>query len=137
MNELYAILFSWAVTLSGYPNAPAPLVELKPHQFFVDKACSGNKNCRVSGWYPKSGGNIIYINENLDVENNQIAASIIVHENVHYLQILNGKPSLTCKDAMALEYEAYGVQKEYLLQNGVLANGVGLTIVSMNCRDER
>lgn len=141
MEPVYAVLFSWAVTLSGYPNAPAPIVELKPHQFFVDKACGGNKNCRVTGWYPKSGGNIVYVDENLDIENSQIAASIIVHEDVHYLQILNKKPTTTCKDSVALEYEAYGVQKEYLLRNGVLANGIGPTVgpavVSMNCMDER
>lgn len=135
MEQVYAILFSWAVTLSGYPNAPAPLVELKPHQFFVEKACGGNKNCKVTGWYPKTGGNIIYIDENLDVDGSQVAASIIVHEDVHYLQLLNGKSAKTCKETMALEYEAYGVQKEYLLRNGVLANGIGMTVVSMNCEN--
>ena len=55
MNELFAVLLSWAVTLSGFP-APAhePEVVTVPHAFFVQNACGGNE-CRVYGWY--AGGN--------------------------------------------------------------------------------
>jgi len=128
---LHEILFSWAVIISGYPEAERPIVEYKPKSFFVKEACGGNENCKVVGWF--KGGNVIYIWEKLDIEGSQIAASIIVHENVHYLQELNGKPKKTCRDIVELEREAYGVQKEYLLRNGVLANGVGITITTMHC----
>lgn len=134
MPEVFAVLFSWAVTLSGYPNTEPPTVEFKPKSFFVEKACGGNESCKVVGWF--RGGNTIYIWDRLDVTGNQIAASIIVHEQVHYLQELNGKPHRTCKEIIDLEREAYGVQKEYLLRNGVLANNVGLTTVSMHCEVE-
>ncbi len=134
MNEVYAILFSWAVTLSGYPTADPPNVEFKPRQFFIDEACGGSKNCKVVGWF--KGGNTVYILESLNVTENQVAASIIVHEDVHYLQDLNGKPHRTCEEIIMLEREAYGIQKEYLLRNGVIANGVGLTTISMHC-DEK
>lgn len=134
MQEIYAVLFSWAVTLSGYPRTEPPTIEYKPKSFFVKEACGGNENCKVVGWF--KGGKTLYIWEKLDIEGNQIAASIVVHENVHYLQEVNGKPNRTCKEIIELEREAYGVQKEYLLRNGVLANGVGLTTVSMHCEVE-
>jgi len=131
VQELYSILFSWAVTLSGYPNTEPPKVEYKPKQFFIDEACGGQKNCKVVGWF--RGGDTVYVWEGLDIEGNQVAASIIVHEDVHYLQEKNGKPHTTCAEIIELEREAYGVQKEYLYRNGVLANGVGLTTISMHC----
>ncbi len=134
MPEVYAILFSWAVTLSGYPNTEPPTIEYKSKEFFIKEACDGNINCKVVGWF--RGGNTIYIWDRLDIDGSQVAASIIVHENVHYLQEKNGKPHRTCPEIIELEREAYGVQKEYLLQNGVLANGVGLTTVSMHCEVE-
>lgn len=134
MEELYAILFSWAVTISGYPRIEPPIVEYRPKEFFVKEACDGNRNCKVVGWY--RGGNIIYVWDRLNIEGSQVAASIIVHEQTHYLQEMNGKPHRTCKDIIELEREAYGVQKEYLLRNGVLANDVGLTTVSMHCEEE-
>ena len=65
-----------------------------------------------------------------------VATSILVHEDVHYLQKMNGKSYSTCADAIMLEREAYGVQKEYLLRNGIIANDVGLTAVAMDCRDK-
>lgn len=136
MNELYSVLFSWAVTLSGYPTTEMPEVEKVSTEFFIENACSGYKNCKVKGWYPRTHGNTVYVHENLDIEGNQVAASILVHEFTHYLQIKHGRPDVTCKQIINLEYEAYGVQKEYLLRNGVLANDVGLTIVSMHCVDE-
>jgi hypothetical protein len=133
MEELYLVLFSWAVTLSGYHTDSMPVVELKSKSFFVKNACMNNENCKVVGWYPATGGNTVYVKDTLDILNNQIAASIVVHEFVHFLQFKNKVIDKTCKQAISLEYEAYGVQKEYLLQNGVLANDVGLTVVSMNC----
>lgn len=133
MQELYSILFSWAVTLSGYHSNELPIVELKPKSFFVENACLGNNNCKVIGWFPATGGNVVYVKDSLDIANNQVAASILVHEFVHYLQFKNKTINKSCKQAIELEYEAYGIQKEYLLQNGVLANDVGLTVVSMNC----
>ncbi len=133
MDEVYSILFSWAVTLSGYPNTEPPKIEYKPKEFFVKEACDGNRGCKVVGWF--RGGDTIFIWDKLDIDGNQIAASIIVHEDVHYLQEKNGKPHRTCAEIIELEREAYGVQKEYLLQNGVLANGVGLTTVSMHCEE--
>lgn len=134
MNEIYAILFSWATTLSGYSYPTMPNINFTSKDFFISEACSGNINCKVVGWY--RGGNEVYVWDKLNIEYNQVAASIVVHEFVHFLQEKNGKPHITCKDLIELEREAYGVQKEYLLKNGVLANDVGLTTVTMSCEDK-
>lgn len=135
MDPVYAILFSWAVTLSGYHGTTEPPnIEYKPKEFFVKEACDGNPNCKVVGWF--RGGDTVYIWERLNIDGSQVAASIIVHEDVHYLQEKAGKPHRTCEDIIVLEREAYGVQKEYLLQNGVVANYVGLTTVSLHCEKE-
>ena len=84
MNEIYAALLSWAITLSGYPAPERPPTVIKqPHSFFVEKACHG-RECKVLGWY--AGGTEIYIDDRLDPEKNLLASSIVVHEMVHYLQ---------------------------------------------------
>jgi hypothetical protein len=134
MQDIYSILFSWAITLSGYPPADPPTIEFKPKAFFVKEACGGNENCRVVGWY--RGGTTVYVWDRLNIDGSQIAASVVVHENVHYLQWMAQRPQRTCTEIIELEREAYGVQKEYLLRNGILANGVGLTVVSMHCDKE-
>jgi hypothetical protein len=131
---LFEVLFSWALTLSGYPAAEMPRVEFMPRAFFVQNACGGSPNCKVVGWY--RGGGVVYVWDRLDVDGDQVAASIVVHEFTHYLQGQAGRSHTTCSDVIDLEREAYGVQKEYLLRNGVLANGVGLTTVSMHCEKD-
>jgi hypothetical protein len=141
MEALYAVLLSWAVTLSGYP-APKeePVVVYATHAYFVENACGG-KECRVYGWY--AGGRNIYIDQELDPNASLLASSVIVHEMVHYLQGLSrngGAPAHgsayrdrpTCADAIADEREAYGVQKEYLLRYGVF-QPVGMSMLSVGC----
>ena len=93
MNDLYAILLSWAVTLSGYsmPDTPAEIVRV-PHDTLVRRACGG-RECKVMGWFPP--GQRIYIDERLGPEENLLAASIVVHEMVHYLQYRLAVSTLT------------------------------------------
>jgi hypothetical protein len=141
MNELYATLLSWAVTLSGYP-APAepPVIVRQPHEFFVRQACNGQE-CKVLGWY--AGGRNVYIDQRLDPENNLFASSIVVHEMVHYLQGVardGGAPgsgaafteSPTCEQSVHWEHEAYAVQREYILRYGVYLP-VGASMLHVHC----
>ena len=133
MDTLIAILFSYAVILSNLHSESVPNVVLMPKQFFVDHVCYGNKNCKVAGWFPETGGENIYVLDSLNLTN-EVADSIILHEMVHYLQFQNGMfNDKSCENSLALERQAYGIQKEYLLREGVVANGVGLTVVSMHC----
>ena len=143
MSDLYAVLLSWAVTLSGYPTpAVAPVVVSKPHAFFVENACN-RRECKVLGWY--SGGRDLYIDDTLDPEGSLFASSIVVHEMVHYLQAVargdasldggaafNGAPS--CQQFVHWEFEAYAVQREYILRYGTVLQ-VGGAMRDAHCEE--
>jgi hypothetical protein len=144
MSELYATLLSWAVTLSGYPApADAPVVVAKPHAFFVENACNQHE-CKVLGWY--SGGRNLYIDDTLDPQDSLFASSIVVHEMVHYLQaVARGEAALaggaafsavpTCKQFVRWEFEAYAVQREYLVRYGTY-QPVGTAMLDAHCEPE-
>jgi hypothetical protein len=140
-DDLLAVLLSWAVTLSGYP-APSqpPEVVTVPHAFFVANACGG-RECKVYGWY--AGGKKIYLDERMDPQGQLLASSVVVHEMVHYLQGLSrngGVPAKgaafgelpSCADAIEMEREAYGVQREFLLRYGIY-QPVGLSMLGVGC----
>jgi hypothetical protein len=144
MSDLYATLLSWAVTLSGYPTpAEAPIVVAEPHAFFVENACN-HRECKVLGWY--SGGRNLYVDDTLDPEDSLLASSIVVHEMVHYLQaVARGDASLgggaafgsvpSCQEFMHWEFEAYAVQREYILRYGTYLP-VGGAMRDAHCEDE-
>lgn len=141
--EMEQTLLSWAVKLSGMPKPKvAPIVEYVPHEFFVTKACGGNE-CKVWGWYPNTGGNIVYVDERFHAilfdgsdGRSVLAASVIVHEMVHYLQAVTRRFALyQCKDAIALEIEAYGVQQAYINAYGRYMP-VGVSMHNAGCEDE-
>ena len=144
MNELFSVLLSWAVTLSGYPTpAQTPEVVRVAHAFFVENACGGSE-CKVYGWY--AGGSKLYVDERMDPNADTLAASVVVHEMVHYLQGIarnGGIPARGaaygdrpgCAAAIEMEKEAYGVQREFLLRYGVY-RPVGLSMARVDCAAE-
>ena len=144
MSDLYSALLSWAVTLSGYPAPPEPpVVVMKPHAFFVENACN-QRECKVLGWY--SGGRDVYLDDTLDPENNLFASSILVHEMVHYLQgVARGDDALkggrafnvtpSCQQLVHWEFEAYAVQREYILRYGTYLP-VGGAMLDAHCEDD-
>jgi hypothetical protein len=132
MNELYATLLSWAITLSGYsPPADEPEIVTVPHQYLVRSACAG-RECKVLGWFPP--GETIYLDNRLDPNESMYASSILVHELVHYLQQESGRfeDKYSCETALAMEREAYAVQSEFLLRNGAFYR-VGATMHAVGC----
>jgi hypothetical protein len=132
MNEVYAALLSWAVTLTGYaPPQSLPEIKHVDHAYLETVACAG-RQCKVMGWYPP--GHTIFLDDRLDAENSLYASSIVVHEMVHYLQQASGRWSTTytCKDAMAMEREAYAAQQAYLVNYGVY-QPVGLSVHNAGC----
>lgn len=132
MDELYAILLSWAVTLTGYPVPDhMPTVTMVPHSYLQQAACKGHQ-CKVMGWFPP--GETIYIDERLDPEHDLLASSVVVHEMVHYLQRLSGKypAPFSCADSLAMEREAYQAQRDFLLRYGVY-QPVGLSMHHVGC----
>ena len=120
MNDFFAVLLSWAVVLSGYP-APtdSPEVAFVSHQELTAMACNGTE-CKVVGFHPP-GSRRVYIDNRLDPVESTFAASIIVHEFVHYLQQSGGKFALkySCNDALEMEREAYYVQSRFMEAHGV------------------
>jgi hypothetical protein len=144
MSDLYAALLSWSVMLSGYP-APAqpPVVVMKPHAFFVENACD-KRECKVLGWY--AGGRNVYLDETMDPQNNLFASSILVHEMVHYLQgVARGDDALkggsafnttpSCQQLVHWEFEAYAVQREYILRYGTYLP-VGSAMLDAHCEND-
>jgi hypothetical protein len=132
MNELYAVMLSWAVTLSGYSTPPsAPEVLKVSHDYLVENACGG-RECKVVGWFPP--GQTVYLDQRLNPQDSLLHASIVVHEMVHYLQHQSGKfdKHSSCEQAIALEREAYGVQREFLLRYGVY-QPVGASMHAVGC----
>lgn len=131
MDEILAIMMSWAVTLSGYP-APRqlPAVVHVPHAFMVEHACRGQE-CHVQGWFPS--GQTIYLDQNLDPVNGLYDSSVLLHEMVHYLQ-QEARSDLhtTCVANVEAEREAYGAQREYLLRYGVY-RPVGSSMHNVSC----
>ncbi len=144
MDALYVALFSWAVSLSGLPvPSEMPVVIKVPHQYFVDNACNG-RECKVYGWY--AGGRELYVDERMDPEESILAASVVVHEMVHYLQGAarnGGFPAkgaafgevLDCTVAIDMESEAYRVQREYIMYHGVY-QPVGVSMLRVGCQKD-
>jgi hypothetical protein len=138
--ELFSGLMSWAVRLSKYPAPSAmPVVRYERQQFFDEHACGGH-HCEVWGWYPNTGKNVVYVDEKVrdllnDGSNPQsvLAASIVLHEFVHYLQAVSRDfAPYDCKQALQLEREAYQAQSAYLMSYGRYLP-VGVSMHSASC----
>ena len=132
MDEILAIMLSWAVMLTGYP-APRdpPTVEMVPHAFLVAHACGGQA-CHVQGWY--AGGHTVYLDDTLDPVAGLYDSSVLLHELVHFLQEQSRSAAghAGCVANLAAEREAYGAQREYLLRYGVY-RPVGSSMHHVGC----
>ena len=83
------------------------------------------------GWFPP--GQRIYVDERLGPADDLVAASIVVHEMVHYLQYQSGAfDSFDCAKSIELEREAYAIQREFLLRYGVY-RPVGVNSHRVSC----
>jgi hypothetical protein len=139
-DEMMTTLMDWAVSLSGYPapNTP-PSVDFVSQEFFVAHAC-GDRHCHVWGWYPNTGEHTVYVRDDMrqlltdgSDPRSVVAASIVVHEFVHYLQAVNrGFAPYECGKALQLEREAYQVQAAYLQTYGRYFP-VGVSMHGANC----
>ena len=139
-DEVIAGLMNWAVRLSKYPAPPAmPEIRYVSQRFFDEHACGGHK-CSVWGWYPNTGQNVVYVHEKVRALLNDgsdsrgvLAASIVVHEFVHYLQAVSREfAPYDCKQALKLEREAYQAQSAYVVSYGLYLP-VGVSMHTASC----
>ena len=64
-TKMITVLLSWTVHLTNYPLPDnLPLIEYRPHEFFVEHACFGNEKCKVAGWYDDIG--TIYLDDRVE-----------------------------------------------------------------------
>jgi len=117
MNTIVVSLLTWITAHTNYPMPDQiPVVVLAPHAYIEQLVCG--EPCEALGAY--ADGNVIYIDEILDVNRNVCAKSVLLHEIIHYLQDKNERfidiPPVVRE--MYREYEAYGVQKIFLRESG-------------------
>lgn len=131
METLNAVLFAWALNLTGYAESQPPAVEQVSHRALTEMACGG-RECRVMGWFPP--GNTVYVDDRLDFERSTYHASVLVHEQVHYLQQQSGRwqQPYRCADLITMEREAYATQSRFLVAFGVY-QPVGVSMHGVDC----
>jgi hypothetical protein len=117
LTSTVAGLLAWIGAHTSYalPN-DKPAVALVPHAYLEQLACG--EKCPALGVYPD--GNVIYIDDALQIDTNVCAKSVLLHELVHFLQhrddrFVNLPPEIR---SYAREHEAYTVQQQYLAENG-------------------
>jgi hypothetical protein len=81
-------------------------------------------DCKIIGWYTgfSSEERSIYLSNKYPEDKlatDPYAQSIVFHENIHYLQQLDGKTATTCEDGYKIEREAYALQSRFLQRRGV------------------
>ena len=117
LAQLLLELFTAIKMLSGYPVPETlPEVHRVPRAQLESRICQ--TVCGVKAFYLKGEG--VYIDQELDIERDLPARSILLHELVHHVQGVTGKfDSLPgCHGWYAREYEAYQIQNQYLRWEG-------------------
>lgn len=131
---LCAILLSWVVELSDYERFEGcPELRMVPHEFLENEACGGRR-CKVLGWYPGQG-DVVYLDDRMDIENNLLHTSIALHEIVHWVQGEAGALLSNCDESIRAEREAYAVQRQFLTAYGSYYP-VGSVLPMLRCRSQ-
>ncbi|MBI2311442.1 MAG: hypothetical protein HYU77_02950 [Betaproteobacteria bacterium] len=134
MSEIYSVLLTWAVALSGYQPPALPLeVVTVSSSALEQKACHATP-CQTLAWYPEAGGTRVFLDDRLSPDANVADASIVVREFVRYLQWSAGKRDHAgdCESGLKLDREAYVVQQKFLAANGARFT-VTRSILSASC----
>ncbi len=133
--DLCAVLLSWVFTLSDYKpvDSECPAMEMVSHEWLEEQACNG-RSCKVLGWYPGKG-DVVYLDDRLDLEYNIFHTSIALHELVHWLQGKEGALLQDCSSSIEAEREAYAIQSSYLVEYGTYYP-VGSVVPMLRCNEE-
>ena len=118
LMQVVASLFSIVASFTGLPlnTDTLPDVERVPHSQIEAMACQ--QPCRIQAMYIPHLG--IFLDEDLDVVNDEYARSILLHELVHHAQALMAKYEdlSLCESWKSSEVEAYEIQGKYLRRVG-------------------
>lgn len=119
MNELIVALLVWVVANTTYAEPlQSPNLDYKTKAEMVTEICPG-KNCDPSAYY-EDGTNTIFLRLELRNSRTIPTRADLVHEIVHYLQNQSGHwTEVSCESNAEREREAYRIQSEYLVFNGV------------------
>jgi len=115
--ELCTILLSWIIHLSDFEQVDGcPELRSVTHEWLETHACRG-RSCQVLGWYP-GAGDVVYLDDRMDLQGDLYHSSIALHEIVHWLQGRAGKALGLCTAGIDAEREAYSIQQRYLIAYG-------------------
>ena len=137
LDALVLKLLTAISAIAGYPLPDRqPEIAFVPQSYLEERAC--DRPCAVRGWFPP--GQVVYLDERLDPENDTWERSILVHELVHYLQQEEGSFTAagSCEAWMKREAEAYEVQYRWLVTQRVsprLLRRISRPFLRLGCRD--
>ncbi len=115
LAALVANLFLAIQDISGYapPTVPPQILRVS-HAVIERDICNGP--CQIRAYYDPTRG--VFLEDTLDVHNDTLAQSILLHELVHHVQSVSGRFDMTgvdCARQNRAEAEAYLIQNRYLM----------------------
>lgn len=134
LSSLVTELFAAIHFLAGYaPPTVPPEIHRVSHSYIEAEFCRGP--CQIKAYYDPTTG--VYLDDRLDVRNDPLARSILLHELVHHVQAVSGRFDLmsdACTRNNRAEAEAYLIQNQYLMS---IHDGhrVAMTGWAARCRD--
>jgi hypothetical protein len=131
LSELVAeLLVVASAAVPGAGDVAPPTIRTLEPNVLQQKACG--RPCKVLAWFGPDG--VIYLDERIDPQRNAVGRSILLHELVHHVQcVATGHSASSCRDWLAREQQAYGVQAEWLFKNRVDATAVVWQARLMRC----
>lgn len=148
--EQVAILYAMAHNAAPhYPlPATAPVIHIAPKERLLGIACEEDQQCVLMSQHLQLKGMVwngeIYIEDGMtfnhpDKEIEQkLVASVLFHEMIHYLQTSIKGELKDCEDLRDREAEAYQLQAQRLIKEGVPFNVVrSVTQTRINCEGRK
>lgn len=131
-HELYMVAYGQYGSAHGGIPLPdkAPVIRLVRQNEL--RQLYGCQSCEMQGVMT---GEAVYLNDALDFST-PFAASVVVHEFIHYFQHVRNGPAKDCQEAIQREYEAYGIQLHLLERAGVDTFTIRLAVRALRCPKE-
>ncbi|MDH3472393.1 MAG: hypothetical protein OEM59_01775 [Rhodospirillales bacterium] len=115
LGKIVAELLLAVQALTGVgASVEPPELAFLPQQELAKQVCG--RPCEVYGWFPPGG--TIYLDERLDLLDDTLARSILVHELVHFVQQEAGafRAAADCAAWLERERQAYDIQLRWIAE---------------------